>query len=123
MMKLNGTDRTSMVKQQDLSKAEQDDQKLKRACKQFEGIFIASMLKESMDSESATGNDRKDSDSFKSLRELTIEMTGESLVSQENGGIGLWKDLYRGLKEEEASRKYNSQMSGAPRKISGGDGK
>lgn len=118
-MKVNGTDRISLP-QADL-KAEQDDQKLKRACKQFEGIFIASMLKESLDSGSISGGGKKNSDSFKSLRELTIEMTGESLASQENGGIGLWKDLYRSLKEEEASRKYGDQMSVNSRKIPGGD--
>ena len=121
-MKANGTDRISKVSllQADV-KAEQDDQKLKRACKQFEGIFIASMLKESLDSGSISGGGKKNSDSFKSLRELTIEMTGESLASQENGGIGLWKDLYRSLKEEEASRKYGDQMSVSSRKAPGGD--
>lgn len=121
-MKITGMNRIPAVRQQqeDL-KSEQDDQKLKRACKQFEGIFIASMLKESLGSGSITGEDGDESDSFKSLRELTIEMTGESLASQENGGIGLWKDLYRSIKGEEVSREYGKHVAETYQKITGGD--
>ena len=110
-MKVGNSDQVQGLQQQKHLQ-EQDDQKLKRACKQFEGIFIASMLKESLSSNSAKG-ERKGNKPFESLRELTIEMTGESLASQENGGIGLWKDLYQTLKQEKASREYKKQMGGS----------
>ncbi len=109
-MKVGNSDQVRGIQQQERI-PEKDDQKLKRACKQFEGIFIASMLKESLGSSSAE-SEQKGSRPFESLRELTIEMTGESLASQENGGIGLWKDLYQTLKQEKASREYKKQMDG-----------
>lgn len=101
------------------SSPDKDDQKLERACKQFEGIFIATMLKESMNS-SSEEVEKKGSKPFQSLRELTIEMTGESLASQENGGIGLWKDLYQSLKQEKASAEYKKQMDGKQIQTPGG---
>lgn len=111
-MKISNSNNIRALQQQNSSSADKDDQKLKRACKQFEGIFIATMLKESMSSSSSGETEKKESKPFESLRELTIEMTGESLASQENGGVGLWKDLYQSLKQEKASREYGKQMKG-----------
>lgn len=118
-MKIGRSDQVGELKKQ-VNTPEKDDQKLKRACKQFEGIFIATMLKESLSSTSEQ-IESKGGKPFESLREMTIEMTGESLASQENGGIGLWKDLYHSLKQEKASREYNKQMCRAKIEVPGGE--
>lgn len=73
---------------------EDGDKKLEEACKRFEAIFLARMLKTSRkDSVSWGGEDSP----FKALEETSMEMAAESLSKQ--GGIGLWKVLYDSLQD------------------------
>ena len=79
------------------------DQRLKKACKQFEGIFIATMLKDSLKNAPAE-KEGKDTGHFDSLKDLTLERTGEALASQKNGGVGLWRVLYESLSTQDNSK-------------------
>jgi Rod binding domain-containing protein len=73
---------------------EDGNKRLEEACKCFEAIFLARMLKTSRkDSVSWGGEDSP----FKALEETSMEMAAESLSKQ--GGIGLWKVLYDSLQD------------------------
>ena len=64
---------------------------LEKACKQFEGIFLASLWKEMLASaRKIGGEDRKRP--FGPMEDTAVEMASEALSEAE--GVGLWKVLY-----------------------------
>jgi len=64
---------------------------LEKACRQFEGIFLAALLKQS---QQGVFSDKKGP--FRALEETTLEMTAES-ISGSGDGFGLWRVLYENL--------------------------
>lgn len=69
--------------------------KLETACREFEGFFVAEMLKKNM----ATVPDAKgegEGQAFGPLEETSMEMVARSLSSR-GEGMGLWKVLYEAL--------------------------
>lgn len=72
---------------------------LKKACVDFEAIFLAQMWKK-MASQAREMGGRKDQDRpFGAMEDLAIEMSAESLAGQDDNG--LWKVLYDSLKVDE----------------------
>ena len=64
---------------------------LEETCKQFEGIFLATMWKDMMKSaKSFGGEDEKNA--FAPMEDLAMEMVSEHL--SESQGVGMWKVLY-----------------------------
>jgi len=67
------------------------EKQLEKACKQFEGVFLASLWKEMMASARRLGGeDRKRP--FGPMEDTAVEMASEALSEAE--GVGLWKVLY-----------------------------
>jgi Rod binding domain-containing protein len=66
---------------------------LEKACRQFEGIFLAALLKQSR----REGFTEK-KEPFRMLEETTLEMAAES-ISSSGEGLGLWRVLYENLSE------------------------
>lgn|GEM_PF-3526647 len=66
---------------------------LEKACRQFEGIFLAALLKQSRQ-----GSLTEDKRPFGALEETSLEMAAES-ISGSGEGLGLWKVLYENLSE------------------------
>jgi len=77
------------------TREQREKAKLREACKQFESIFLAKMLKEARAEEPFLEEDGKSP--FGALEETAMEMTAEALSEQ--GGIGLWKMLYESLED------------------------
>lgn len=76
-----------------------ENETLKKACADFEAIFLAQMWKK-MASQAREMGGRKDQDrSFGAMEDLAIEMSAESLAGQDSNG--LWKVLYDSLKGDE----------------------
>jgi Rod binding domain-containing protein len=69
--------------------------KLQEACRQFESIFLAKLLKEAR-AEGAFWEEGEKAP-FGALEETAMEMTAEALSEQ--GGIGLWEVLYESLED------------------------
>lgn len=69
--------------------------KLERACKQFEGIFLAQLWKEMMASSRRIGGEERKRP-FGPLEDTSVEMASEAL--SEAGGVGLWRVLYEQMK-------------------------
>ena len=67
------------------------EKQLEKACKQFEGIFLASLWKEMLASaRKIGGEDRKRP--FGPMEDTAVEMASEALSEAE--GVGLWNVLY-----------------------------
>jgi|GEM_PF-2106768 len=97
----------------ELSKSQ--DMRVKKACQQFEGIFIATMLKESLETSKAEGDSgKKDKDTYETLEKVAIEKAGEDLATSEGGGFGLWRVLYESLtgKDSEELEHHSVEASG-----------
>jgi flagellar protein FlgJ len=77
------------------TRAQREKAKLREACKQFESIFLAKMLKEARADEAFWEDGEKSP--FGALEETAMEMTAETLSEQ--GGIGLWEMLYESLED------------------------
>ncbi|KUK58471.1 MAG: hypothetical protein XD80_0811 [Synergistales bacterium 53_16] len=73
---------------------DEGNKRLEEACKHFEAIFLAKMLKASRKDEVSWTGEKSP---FGALEETSMEMAAESLSKQ--GGIGLWKVLYESLRE------------------------
>ncbi|MFP4482583.1 MAG: hypothetical protein ACLFN0_07325 [Thermovirgaceae bacterium] len=77
------------------STEQREKAKLQEACKQFESIFLAKMLKQARTDE--TFWKEREKSPFGALEETAMEMTAEALSEQ--GGIGLWEMLYESLED------------------------
>jgi Rod binding domain-containing protein len=66
---------------------------LEKACRQFEGIFLAALLKQSRQ-----GAFTEKEGPFRALEETSMEMTAEA-ISGSGEGLGLWRVLYENLSE------------------------
>ncbi len=76
-----------------------ENEALKKACADFEAIFLAQMWKK-MASQAREMGGRKDQDRpFGAMEDLAIEMSAEAMAGQD--GNGLWKVLYDSLKGDE----------------------
>lgn len=76
-----------------------EDETLKKACADFEAIFLAQMWKK-MASQAREMGGKKDQDRpFGAMEDLAIEMSAESMAGKD--GNGLWKVLYDSLKGDE----------------------
>ena len=64
---------------------------LEETCKQFEGIFLATMWKDMMKSAKSFGGEEGKS-AFAPMEDLAMEMVSEHL--SESQGVGMWKVLY-----------------------------
>ena len=64
---------------------------LEETCKQFEGIFLATMWKDMMKSAKSFGGEEK-KNAFAPMEDLAMEMVSEHL--SESQGVGMWKVLY-----------------------------
>ena len=64
---------------------------LEETCKQFEGIFLATMWKDMMKSAKSFGGEEK-KNAFAPMEDLAMEMVSEHL--SESQGVGMWKILY-----------------------------
>lgn len=72
---------------------ERERAKLEKACRDFEGIFLADLWKTMMKSARAFG--AEDKRTYAILEDVAVEMSSESL--SEGEGVGLWKILYSQL--------------------------
>lgn len=90
------------------------EKQLEKACKQFEGVFLASLWKEMMASARRLGGeDRKRP--FGPMEDTAVEMASEALSEAE--GVGLWKVLYDQLQE---SLSAEVSAGGKEKRISAG---
>ena len=80
----------------EFSKGEQE--RLKRACKEFEGIFLAKLMKDSMKTASW---DEKKKDTYGVLQDVAVEMAGEA-IAKSSEGLGIGKMLYESLKPKNS---------------------
>ncbi|MBP8785730.1 MAG: hypothetical protein KBH12_09635 [Synergistaceae bacterium] len=64
---------------------------LEETCKQFEGIFLATMWKDMMKSAKSFGGE-EEKNAFAPMEDLAMEMVSEHL--SESQGVGMWKVLY-----------------------------
>ena len=64
---------------------------LEETCKQFEGIFLATIWKDMMKSAKSFGGEEK-KNAFAPMEDLAMEMVSEHL--SESQGVGMWKVLY-----------------------------
>ncbi len=91
-MKISETPAPSIIKIK-------ENETLKKACADFEAIFLAQMWKK-MASQAREMGGRKDQDRpFGAMEDLAIEMSAEAMAGQD--GNGLWKVLYDSLKGDE----------------------
>ncbi|WP_352425405.1 hypothetical protein [Aminomonas paucivorans] len=90
------------------------EKQLEKACKQFEGVFLASLWKEMMASARRLGGeDRKRP--FGPMEDTAVEMASEALSEAE--GVGLWKVLYDQL---QGSLSAEVSAGGKEKRISAG---
>lgn len=90
------------------------EKQLEKACKQFEGVFLASLWKEMMASARRLGGeDRKRP--FGPMEDTAVEMASEALSEAE--GVGLWKVLYDQL---QGSLSAEVSAGGKGKRISAG---
>ncbi len=91
-MRISETPAPSLVKAK-------ENETLKKACADFEAIFLAQMWKK-MASQAREMGGRKDQERpFGAMEDLAIEMSAEAMAGQD--GNGLWKVLYDSLKGDE----------------------
>jgi flagellar protein FlgJ len=72
---------------------DRERERLKEACRNFEGLFLADLWKAMMKSARALGDGSKRP--FAILEDTAVEMSCEALTEGE--GVGLWKILYSQL--------------------------
>ncbi|AER65860.1 hypothetical protein Tlie_0114 [Thermovirga lienii DSM 17291] len=72
-----------------------EQRRLKDACKKFEGIFLAQMLKNSM---KGLSSDEDKGRKGNVLCDVAMEMTGEALA-EASSGVGIADMLYESLKD------------------------
>jgi hypothetical protein len=68
--------------------------KLEESCRQFEGFFMAELMKKS--NTVSTASPGEDKQAFDPLEETALEMSARS-ISEEGEGLGLWRVLYNDL--------------------------
>ncbi|EFC91999.1 MULTISPECIES: hypothetical protein [Dethiosulfovibrio] len=68
---------------------------LKKACQDFESVFMAQTWKEMMKQAREIGGKDEDDRPFGILEDLSVEMASEALAGQNDNG--LWKVLYDSL--------------------------
>ncbi|MFA0888284.1 MAG: hypothetical protein ACC613_04190 [Synergistales bacterium] len=71
-----------------------EDGRLEEACRRFEGIFLACLLKQSRQ-----GAFTEKKEPFRVMEDTTLEMTAES-ISKSGEGFGLWRVLAESLAGE-----------------------
>lgn len=78
------------------------DEKVVKACRDFEAILLATLMKDS--AKNRVSLDRTQTEnSFGALEDTAWEMTAQAL-SQEGEGLGLWKALYESIQANAPRR-------------------
>lgn len=85
---------TSVSPMQKASASGSSRKKLEDSCRQFEGFFLAELMKKSKEAGVASLGENKKT--FGALEETALEMSARS-ISEEGEGLGLWKVLYDDL--------------------------
>ncbi|HDQ93491.1 MAG TPA: hypothetical protein ENN89_05140 [Synergistetes bacterium] len=72
-----------------------DKARIEKACRDFEAIMVAALMKETAAGKASRGNDGEKS-TFAALEETAWEMTAGA-VSSRGEGFGLWRQLYESI--------------------------
>jgi len=86
------------VKTLDKVKAEgkHSKEKLRNACKSFEGLLLAEIVKSEIANARAFGSNSKRP--FRQMEEVAVEMVCDEISN--SGGLGLWKFLYEEMSKQ-----------------------
>lgn len=88
---LSGINLRKQQKADSVGEYRRQEKALEEACKQFEGIFLATMWKDMMKSAKSFGGEEK-KNAFAPMEDLAMEMVSEHL--SESQGVGMWRVLY-----------------------------
>lgn len=77
------------------SQGQTDREILKKACQDFESIFLAQTWKKMMSDARRLGGKKDEDRHFGAMEDLATEMSAESLAGQDSNG--LWRVLYDSL--------------------------
>ena len=78
------------------------DEQIEKACRDFEAILVATLMKDSARQIGSLDRSQKEKP-FGSLEDTAWEMTARAL-SGEGEGIGLWKALYDSITSQDTGR-------------------
>lgn len=114
--KLSAVNLRKALKEDTVGEYRRQEKELEETCRQFEGIFLASLWKDMMKTARKVGGE-KDS-AFAPMEDLSMEMVSEHI--SETQGVGLWKVLYEQLHQQlpvpEELRTNTESNGGAPSK-------
>lgn len=91
---MNPFELSSIGSKREASSSTPSRKKLEESCRQFEGFFLAELMKKSKEAGVVSMGEGKKT--FGALEETALEMSARS-ISEEGEGMGLWRVLYDDL--------------------------
>ena len=94
--KLSAVNLRKALKEDTVGEYRRQEKELEDTCRQFEGIFLASLWKDMMKTARKVGGEKDTA--FAPMEDLSMEMVSEHM--SETQGVGLWKVLYEQLHQQ-----------------------